>query len=191
MKKLRFLFFAVLTCSLITFNSCSGDDENGDIGATKLGTSILYIDGNRMNTESQSALIFNSIQYDKSSTTFPTPEISFVVAWGNDGESALFNFEGINLNDLNVGDNLTDICSKYGYQIDYNNNVYWLMSNLSNYSDLKDWRGQFIVKELNSDKTEIKVDFENVKIPILNSSLKPDKTKFISIKGSMKYKIDF
>lgn len=65
------------------------------------------------------------------------------------------------------------------------------MSDLSNYSDLKDWRGQFIVKELNSDKTEIKVDFENVKIPIINSSLKPDKTKFISIKGSMKYKIDF
>lgn len=140
-------------------------------------------------TQQQGGII-NSIQYEASSISFPIPNLSIMIAWGDGSESAFFSFDGINITTLKVGDDLAQLCSGYGYQISYEKNAYWLQSNISWYNEFANGKGKFIVKELNTEKTIINIEFQDLNIPILKN-VRPDRSKMIKIKGNMKYNIDF
>ena len=188
MKKNIFFILSIFVLS-ISFIACSKDDDNDDT-STNIGTVNLYIDGNKINTNSVAGEMFNSIQYEAPSISFPTPNLSIMIAWGDGSESAFFYFDGINLNTLKVGDDLAQLCSRYDYQISYEKNAYWLQSKIDWYNEFANGKGKFIVKELNADKTVINIEFQDLNIPILKN-LKPDRSKMIKIKGNMKYSIDF
>lgn len=146
----------------------------------------------KINTNSAAGEMFNAIQYEAATTTFPTPNLSIMIAWGDGSESAFFSFDNIRINTLKVGDDLVQLCSSYDYMISYENNAYWLQSKISWYSEFVNGKGKFIITELNTDKSVINIEFQDVKIPIIKgSTMKPDKSKMIVIKGAMKYKIDF
>jgi len=185
--KTQLLFILSILIFSVSFNACSSDDDSTETGT---GTINLYIDGNKMNTNTKVAV--STINYDKPTITFPESQFSIMIMFGKDeSESAFFNFKKINLNELKVGDDLVKLCDDFGYQVYYQGNVYWLHSDIHSYKDFLDGKGKFIVKEFNSDKTVINIEFQDVKIPILNSSLNPDKSKIIDIKGNIKYNIDF
>lgn len=188
MKKNLLFVLSILVFSL-SFISC-GDDEDNDTDSTNLGTAVCYIDDKKVTQKTNIAI--SSIHYDKPTTTFPTPEFSMMIMFNDEGENAFFHFEGINLDNLKVGDDLVKLCDDYGYQISYEGNEYWLQSDISWYDEFDSGKGKFIVKELNADKTVIHIEFQDIKVPILKGSLiKPDRSKMIDVKGSMKYTIDF
>lgn len=187
MKK-NLLFILSIIILSISFVSCSSD--NDDEAGTGVGTINLYIDGNKMNTNT--TILLSSISYEKPTITYPKSEFSIMIMFGDDSsQNAFFNFEGIDLDGLKVGDDLVNLCDDYSYQISYGGNEYWLNSKISWYNEFASGKGKFVVKELNSDKTVVNIEFQDVKLPVLGSSLKPDKTKIIDIKGNMNYSIDF
>lgn len=188
MKKNILFVLSVLVLS-ISFIACSKDDDNNDT-SSNIGTVNLYIDDNKINTNSIAGEGANSIHYDEASISFPRSNMSMMIMWGDGSESAFFHFDGINLKTLKVGDDLVKLCTDYNYQVSYGRNAYWLDSKIDWYDEFADGKGKFIVRELNADKTVINIEFQDLNIPILKG-LKPDKSKMIKIKGNMKYSIDF
>lgn len=189
MKKNILFILSVLIFS-VSFVSCDNDEDNDDIGSN-LGTINLFIDGNKMNTNT--TFLASSISYDKPTITFPKSEFSIMIIFGDDeSQSAFFNFKEIDFEKMKVGDDLLKLCKNYGYQVTYQGNQYWLHSDIDWFNEFAEGKGKFIVKELNAEKTIINIEFQDIKLPILKGSqLRPDRSKMIDIKGNMKYEIDF
>lgn len=189
MKKHILFILSVIIFSL-PFVSCSSDDDEDNNGS-QLGTINLFIDGNKMNTNT--TFLASSISYDKPTITFPKSEFSIMIIFGDDeSQSAFFNFKEVDLEKMKVGDDLLKLCKDYGYQITYLGDEYWLHSDINWFNEFTDGKGKFIVKELNTEKTIINIEFQDIKIPVLEGSLlKPDRSKMIDIKGNIKYEIDF
>jgi len=187
MKKNIFQILTVLFISSLIFSSCSDDDENDDNGNNGNTSVELYVNDTKQNTklflETVPLVYDNGGTYGKSSFTI---NISF----NKDDNPYLFTmmFKEISLSNINIGDDLTKISNDYFYSLSYKNDSYWLNKSDINKNDFKDYQGTVIVKEFDKVKNIMKLEFSNIKIPILKN-LKPSNEKITTVRGFAKDEI--
>ena len=184
MKKVKLLYLlaSCLTFSLLS-TSCSDDDDDNNESNSNIE---LYINGVKQKINN---FVDSPIIYDNN-------EFQFSTYFGDEesGNIIFFNFDDISLNDLAVGDDLTNKTSWGDYDLFYENDFYKLFDNhpvLTN-TQYKQYLGQAIVKEFDKNNGTIKVEFSNIKIPTFDAGdpyKQPEKTA--TVKAVFSGKIDF
>lgn len=178
MKKNLLFALSILLFS-ISFASCSSDDDND---YTENNSFIeLYINDVKQKVSENNNLIA-PIVYDDG--------LAFYIYYnGGSGNGFWLNFDGISLDNLKVGDDLVKKSTEYDYQLEFESDHYWLLKSYTEASQFKDYQGQALVSEFDNSNKTIKVEFTNIKLPILKG-ITPSNDKVAKVKCTIKYKID-
>lgn len=178
MKKNLLFTLSILLFS-ISFASCSSDDDNNDTGSNSFIE--LYINDVKQKVSENNNLIA-PIVYDDGL-------LFYIYYNGDSGDGFWLNFDGISLDNLKVGDDLVKKSTEYDYQLEFENDHYWLLKSYTEASQFKDYQGQALVSEFDRANKIIKVEFTNIKLPLLKG-ITPSNDKVAKVKCTIKYKID-
>lgn len=108
-----------------------------------------------------------SISFSISTIFFSVSSITVSFNTNENPYGFSMNFEGVNLENTNAGDDLTQKATNYSYLLSYKNDSYWLKKSDVSKNDFKNYQGSVIVKEFDKSKKIMKVEFTDVKLPIL------------------------
>jgi len=162
--------------------SCSSNDDE--------------IDDNKEGGKSSIELYINDVKQKVSENNNQAAPIvyddglTFYIYYnGGSGDGFWMNFDGVSLDNLKVGDNLITKSTKYDYQLEFENNHYWLLKAYTQMSQFKDYQGQALVTEYDKSNKILKVEFTNLKLPLFKG-VNPSNEKVATVKCIIKYKIE-
>ncbi len=186
MKKNLLQIISILFLFPLLTISCS-DDENENSGNAN---TELYVDDIKKNTSLEIYTV--PIQY---STTNNSHSLSIIISFIENGNQSnpyglMMSFKGYKLENMNVGDDLTQITTYSYLLLSYNGNNYGLSKSDATKNEFKGYQGQVIIKELNLDKMIMKVELSGIILPkYKNSITNPTNEETLKIRGYIKDEI--
>ena len=114
MKHLNRILLFTMTLSLLTFSSCSNDDDGGSSGAAADGTLEAQVDGSS----------FQSLDITSSATVANNGQNLIIIASNSDGNAfsfTIFGYSGVGTYPFGGGVNITNVASYTETDVDINN----------------------------------------------------------------------
>jgi len=187
MKKYVLHLLSALFIASLSFTSCSDDNHDNDENTDNNLIMELYVDNIKKNTNLDMYTI--PIQYG---VTYGTPSLSLTFCFTEDINQSdpyvlTMNFDGVKLEDLNIGDDLAQMTSYSYLLLGYKGENYGISISDTSKDSFRGYQGQVIIKELDLNKMVMKIELSQITLAqYLNIATNPTNEKTIKIKGWVK-----